>query len=233
MKRRGDPAPPLGSTGGQATDNNCLISDGLPATRLPPCPQSFLRMKSLTALYAALALTLTANAAVIPIDLSGTAGSGMLTGNQVPPVVGTGSGGEIGAGILYDDITNLLTINVGWGSGSGFTDLTGTVIAAHIHAASGPDFFTTNGAVIIDLDGATPGFNSSGTNGGWTNTQVTLTAAQETQLFAGQLYLNSHTEANPGGEIRGNLVLVPEPSTVALAATGILGLLLARRRKAE
>ena len=49
-----------------------------------------------------------AQAAVIQFDLTGTAGNGLLFGNE-PAVASGGSGGEIGAGITYDNVTNLLT----------------------------------------------------------------------------------------------------------------------------
>ena len=54
----------------------------------------------------------------------------------------------------------------------------------------------------------------------------------EAALFAGKLYLNVHTGANGGGEMRGFLIpAVPEPSSslVAMAAVGALAL---RRRRA-
>jgi hypothetical protein len=183
---------------------------------------------SAAAVIAAAAAGPSASAGIIEFDLMGNGGSGMLTTNENPPATGTGSGGEVGAGIFYDDLINQLTINVGWGSGAGFSDLTGNVTVAHIHAA--PDaLFTSNGPVIINLDGATPGFNNSATNGGWTNTQVTLSDAQEKQLLNGFLYLNAHTAANPPGEIRGNLVVIPAPASLGLLAlAGVMG---GRRRR--
>ena len=186
--------------------------------------------KLITSLVAAFALASSAHAAAITFDLQGRSGIGMRFNNENPASAsGSGTGGKILSGIIYDTVSKILTLNVGWGSGKGFTDLTGAVTAAHIHAA--PDaLLTSSGAVIINLDGATVGFNASGTNGGWTNTTVTLTAPQETQLLAGQLYLNAHTAANGGGEIRGNLVQsVPEPASAGLLGFGTL--LLAARRK--
>ena len=136
----------------------------------------------------------------------------------------------MGAGISFDTVSKILTLNVGWGSGQGFTNLTGSVTAAHIHNA-GSAALTANGTIVFSLDGTTLGFNSSATNGGWTNTTtVPLSATQETALTSGFLYLNAHTGANGGGEIRGNLVQAPESSSVALVAMGLSGMLLRRRR---
>src|SRR5262245_24782588 len=54
--------------------------------------------------------------ALIQFDLRGNGGAGLLSSNQNGIITGTpGSGGEIGAGIIYDDVTKMLTINVGWG----------------------------------------------------------------------------------------------------------------------
>jgi hypothetical protein len=62
---------------------------------------------------------------------------------------------------------------------------------------------------------------------------TTLTA-QVPNILAGLAYINFHTVQNPGGEIRGQLAVVPEPSTYVLMATGIgaLGMIARRRRMA-
>ena len=109
-------------------------------------------MKLLLAPLALLALSTSAPAAVILFDLVGTAGPGLLGGNEAPtPIVGGGSGGEIGAGIFFDDVTRVLTINIGWGSGNGFTDLTSPATAGgHIHGptlSGGTAAFSQNGSV--------------------------------------------------------------------------------------
>ena len=74
-----------------------------------------------------------------------------------------------------------------------YDGLSGPAAAAHIH---GPAVEGQNAGVLF-------GFNnpvSSPMSG-----QLTLTPAQFTDLTAGKLYVNVHTAANKGGEIRGQL----------------------------
>lgn len=174
-----------------------------------------------------------ASALVTQFNLLGKAGAGLLGGNenQAVAVVG-GSGGEVGAGISFDDTNNMLTINVGWGSGKSFADLTGVAVAGHIHGATAgnaPDSFAQNLPVLIGLDGLA-GFNGSATNGGFSGS-VTLAPGNVANLFAGQLYLNFHTARYPGGEIRGNIVAIPEPGTYALMLGGLVVVAAYVRRK--
>ena len=182
-------------------------------------------------------------ATVFTFDLQGKGGFGLLPGNENFTVNGAaGSGGELGSGILFDDVTNVLTLNVGWGSGNSFTDLTGRVTGVHIHnsntssADTGTAAFLRNGGVVVNFPNInTYTVNGSGSFGSVTGFSV-LSDANETSLFAGQLYFNVHTSLNSGGEIRGNLVnptAIPEPSAFA-AFAGLAGLALAasRRRRA-
>jgi hypothetical protein len=173
-----------------------------------------------------------ASAAILFFDLQGRGGAGLLPGNENHAINGTpGSGGEIGAGITFNDVTNVLTINVGWGSGNGFSNLTGNATVGHIHgltANGGVASFTQNAGVRYGLDNL-PGWNNNAVNGGFIGT-VNINAVDVQALLDGRMYINVHSAANGAGEIRGNLVLVPTPGVAAMMGLG--GLALARRRRA-
>ena len=101
--------------------------------------------------------------------------------NEVPPVTTSASGsGTITVG---DD-----------GSVSGSVSTTGVAsTAAHIHVGAAG----TNGPVIVPLtkEGDTYKVPAG----------AKLTEAQMSSFKAGDLYVNVHSAANPGGEIRGQL----------------------------
>ncbi len=165
-----------------------------------------------------------AHAAIIDIDIVGTAGPGLLPGNEPGSVVG-GTGGEIGAGITFNDETLQLTINVGWGSSQGFTNLSSTATLSHIHGATASNNgngFTQTAGVLFNLTRS-----SNEVTGGTIMQTITYTPAQAVDLFNGKHYINIHTSNNGGGELRG--FLVPEPSTAVLGLVGVLGLLSRRR----
>jgi hypothetical protein len=139
-----------------------------------------------------------------------------------------GGGARTGTGTVALSLSGqILTL-----SGS-FAGLSGNANAAHIHGPSGP--FPQAAGVLYDLGGMTT-FGSSAGNIGPGN--VTLVdkggytvSQQVSDLNNQRWYINVHSTTFPGGEIRGQIVLVPEPSTIALAVLGAGGLLLLAMRR--
>ena len=74
-----------------------------------------------------------------------------------------------------------------------YSGLTGPATAAHFH---GPAAAGANAGVAVPI----PNPGSSPVEG-----SATLTDAQAADLMAGKYYINIHTAANPGGEIRGQV----------------------------
>jgi hypothetical protein len=112
-----------------------------------------------------------------------------LNGAQQVPPVQTGATGT--ADLTYDPATRMLTWNVSYGG------LSGPATMAHVH---GPAAQGKNGPPIIWLSekGAAVGNPIKG--------EATLTPEQAQQMMAGDWYINVHTQANPGGEIRGQVM---------------------------
>ena len=128
------------------------------------------------------------------------------------------------------------------------TDTNDNLGAAHIHAAATTGQPGTNAGVVFGFFG-TP-FNDNNPNNvlvtpfangvGGTITSIwdaaegnnTTLTAQLNNILAGRAYLNFHTTQNGGGEIRGQ-ILIPEPSTNALIAAGVIaaGVATWRRRR--
>lgn len=165
----------------------------------------------------------------------------VLNGASESPA--NGSPGTGIANIVINDITNLMTIHVV------FSGLLGTTTASHIHcctavpltgtggvATTTPNFAgfplgVTSGTydVVLNLLAASsynPAYVTA--NGG---TPATAEAALLAGIAAGRSYFNIHTSVVPGGEIRGFLVAVPEPGSLALLGIGAAGLLAMRRRQ--
>ena len=192
-------------------------------------------MKSLflTLVSTSFVLATQAHSATIAFNLLGKGGPGLLSTNENGAVAGTpGSGNENGTGISYDDVSNTLTLNVAWGTANGFTNLTGNASGGHIHGptpSSGAASFTENVGVLFFLDSGVT-WNPNASTGGITNRTLALSEVQEAELIAGRYYMNIHTTTNGGGEIRGNLVVVPEPSHAVLGLFG-LAFLGARRKR--
>lgn len=129
-----------------------------------------------------------------------------LSGAQkVPSNPSPGSGT---ATVTFDDVTNMLDWNVT------FSDLSGAATAAHFH---GPAPAGANAGVQVDI-GAISGLNSPMVG------STAITAGQAADLLAGLWYINIHTAMYPGGEIRGQVQVVPLPATAWLFLGGLAGL---------
>jgi len=102
---------------------------------------------------------------------------------EVPPNDSAGAGT---AEVTYDTDSKELAWTVE------FSGLTGPMTAAHFH---GPAAAGENAGVLIPIEGSESPLEGS----------ATLTDEQAALLADGMLYINVHTEANPGGEIRGQV----------------------------
>jgi hypothetical protein len=102
--------------------------------------------------------------------------------NEVPPNAST----AVGNARVYLDGMNLKwTVT--------YSGTTGPVTAGHFHGPAAPG---ANAGVVLPFTGSM----ASPIEG-----SATLTQAQVDQLKAGLWYVNLHTAANPGGEIRGQV----------------------------
>jgi hypothetical protein len=112
-----------------------------------------------------------------------------LTGTQQVPPVQTGASGS--ADLSYDPATRMLTWSVA------YNGLSGAATMAHIH---GPAAEGKNAPPLIWLSekGAAVANPIKGS--------ATLTPEQAQQMMAGEWYINVHTQANPAGEIRGQVM---------------------------
>ena len=116
--------------------------------------------------------------------------STVLTGtNQVPPLRRPLTGGTGRVDAVLDKTTRLLRWKLS------YRGLTGVAIAGHFH---GPATVGTTAGVALAFKGPL----TSRMDG-----QATLTPAQMADLLAGKWYVNIHTRAFPGGEIRGQMIL--------------------------
>lgn len=95
--------------------------------------------------------------------------------------------------VCYNKKTKLLTFRVKW------TGLTGNPVGSHIHgeAAKG-----VNAGIKFDFTAPLP----KTTSGSYTGSVIVdEVAIKEAGLLAGLYYVNIHTPAFPGGEIRGQV----------------------------
>jgi hypothetical protein len=103
--------------------------------------------------------------------------------SQVPPNTSAATGT---ADIDYDAASKKLSWKLT------YSGLSGPPTAAHFHGPAEPG---KNAGVAVPISNTASGSEGS----------ATLTDAQAADLTAGKYYVNVHTAANPGGEIRGQV----------------------------
>lgn len=112
----------------------------------------------------------------------------LAAANEVPANPSTGMGALEGS---FDKQTKMLNWTVT------YSGLTGPVKAGHFH---GPAMAGQNSGVALGFTGSVDS-PIKGT--------ATLTDAQAADLLAGKWYVNLHTAAHAGGEVRGQVVVAP------------------------
>lgn len=134
-----------------------------------------------------------------------------LTGSQETPPTPSPAMGQASATLDLNTLLFDYTMT--------FSALLAPETDAHLHLAP-PG---VPGPVVIPLPLGSP-----------SHLTTTLTSAQADQLLAGLWYANVHSSLYPMGEIRGQLMPVPEPSTYAAFGTLLLvGLVTTKRIQAR
>jgi CHRD domain/PEP-CTERM motif len=159
--------------------------------------------------------------------------------SEIPP---NGSSGTGNALITVDFDTLMMEVKVS------FSDLSGTTTASHIHCCT-----ATPGSGNVGVATVLPTFTDfplGVTSGTYDHTFDMALASSYNPDFvtahsnvsgafsaliagmeSGNAYLNIHTSAFPGGEVRGLLHAVPEPEAYALLVVGLVALGWRARRR--
>lgn len=142
------------------------------------------RFTAIRTAFAAVLLTALAGCIVVPVNTSANFLVNLSPDQEVPPVAGSAKG-------TLDASYNKLTRELTWTLS--YSGLSGEPTAAHFH---GPARAGANAGVALGING--PITNP-------TQGKATLTAEQASDLMGGLWYVNVHTVAHRGGEIRGQL----------------------------
>ena len=142
-------------------------------------------------------------AAEVPANLSGATGSGTVT---------------------FDDVLNSIAVSMS------FTGLSAPASASHIHCCAAPGANAGVALGLTSFPAATAGTYTNTFTSGFSGAHTF--ASLLTNANSGLAYFNIHNATFPGGEIRGQLVPIPEPATYLLMAMGLgaVGALVRRRQ---
>ena len=176
---------------------------------------------------------------ILPSAATAQTWFGSLMGtNEVPANASSATGS-----VLLSLNGNVLSVSLNW---SGLTG--GPVVAGHIHCciATGSNVnvavgftglpSTTSGSYtnmfdLSSLSTYTSSFVSNFGGGTAAGSQAALISGLNSQMA----YVNLHNSAYPGGEIRANVVVTPEPASVLMLALGlgVVGVTVRRKRRAS
>jgi CHRD domain-containing protein len=131
-------------------------------------------------------LTLVGSATIVPAARAETITlkADLKGSNEIPPNSSTATGK---AEATLDTQTRQLTYTVT------FSGLSGPVLGAHFHGPSEPG---KNAGIVLPFKTVQSPIEGT----------ATLTENQAADLLAGKWYANLHTAANPGGEVRGQMM---------------------------
>ena len=162
------------------------------------------RLTSKLSLLLVFLISTAASSQIIEFDLQGGVAEGISGQNENPPLAGAGTGDVDVNRIFFDMSTRILMVDIEWGAGNGYTDLSSDVDFMNIHGPTendAPQSFSENAETLMGLDGFDPSASSGGYEGA-----IDIPEKEVQNLLNGRYYIHLHTFENDGGECRGYLI---------------------------